>query len=79
MDSSKESAFYKLCEWFDSEMESGVYTVSQLHEPMKTLAGDDLPVYHERYLKQASRSTMVIVYSLLIKNIGRTLSASGTA
>ena len=53
MDSSKESAFYKLCEWFDSEMESGVYTVSQLHEQMKTLAGDDLPVYHERYLKQA--------------------------
>ena len=53
MDTSKESAFYKLCEWFDSEMESGVYTVNQLHEQMKTLAGDDLPVYHERYLKLA--------------------------
>ena len=51
MDSSKESAFYKLCEWFDSEMESGVYAVSQLHEQMKTLAGDDL--HHEKYLKQA--------------------------
>ena len=34
-------------------MESGVYTVSQLHEQTKKLAGDDLPVYHERYLKQA--------------------------
>lgn len=53
MDSSKEKAFYKLCGWFDSEMESGVYTVSQLHEQMKTLVGDDLPVYHEKYLKQA--------------------------
>ena len=41
MDSSKESAFYKLCEWFDSEMEIGVYTVSQLHEQMKSLAGDE--------------------------------------
>ena len=34
-------------------MESGVYTVSQLHEQMKTLVDDDLPVYHEKYLKQA--------------------------
>ena len=41
MDGSKESAFYKLCEWFDSEMEIGVYTVSQLHEQMKSLAGDE--------------------------------------
>ena len=53
MDSYKEKAFYKLCGWFDSEMESGVYTVSQLHEQMKTFVGDDLPVYHEKYLKQA--------------------------
>lgn len=34
-------------------MESGVYTVSQLHEQMKTIVSDDLPVYHEKYLKQA--------------------------
>ncbi len=29
IDSPKEKAFYKLCGWCDSEMESGVYTVSQ--------------------------------------------------
>ena len=34
-------------------MESGVYTVSQLYDQMKTIAGDDTPVYHERYLKEA--------------------------
>ena len=34
-------------------MESGVFTVGQLHEQMKTLVGDDLPVCHEKYLKQA--------------------------
>ena len=53
MDSSKENAFYQLCGWLDSEMESGVYTVSQLHEQMKSIVGNDLPVYQERYLKQA--------------------------
>ena len=35
MDSSKDLSFSKLCRWFDSEMESGVYTVSQLHEEME--------------------------------------------
>ena len=53
VDNSKEKAFYKLCRWLDSEMESGVFTISQLHEQMKTLVGDDLPVYHEKYFKQA--------------------------
>ena len=53
MDSCKEDAFYKLCGWLDSEMESGLYTVSQLHEQMKSMLGDDVPVYHERYLKES--------------------------
>lgn len=34
-------------------MESGVYTINQLQEQMATLAGDELPVYHQKYLKQA--------------------------
>ena len=33
-------------------MESGVYTVRQLHEQMITLVGADHPVYHEKYLKE---------------------------
>lgn len=52
MDSLKENAFYQLCGWLDREMESGVYTVRQLHEQMKTIVGDDHPVYHEKYLKE---------------------------
>ena len=52
MDSLKENVFYQLCGWLDREMESGVYTVRQLHEQMKTIVGDDHPVYHEKYLKE---------------------------
>ena len=53
VDGSKENAFHQFCGWLDSELESGVYTVGQLHEQMKTIVGDDIPVYHERYLKEA--------------------------
>lgn len=51
VDSSKENAFYQLCGWMDSELESGVYTISDLHNKMKEMVGEESPVYQERYLK----------------------------
>lgn len=37
----------------DKELESGVYTVSELHSQMKLLVSDDTPVYQMRYLKDS--------------------------
>ena len=53
LETGRPKAFCKLCAWLHSEMESGLFTVSQLHKQMKTSIGDDIPVYHKKYLKQA--------------------------
>ena len=34
-------------------MEIGLYTLSVLHEKMRSTVGDNTPVYHERYLKES--------------------------
>ena len=34
-------------------MESGLYTLSELHEKMRSMVDDNTPVYHERYLKES--------------------------
>ena len=34
-------------------MESGVYTVKELYQQMMIIAGEGIPVYHERYLKES--------------------------
>ncbi len=68
MDSLKENAFYQLCGWLDREMESGVYTVKQLHEQTKTIVGDDHHVYHDRYLKESLKKYLYYGETIVITN-----------
>ena len=56
VDNSLESSFYQLCRWIDQNMESGVYSISQLHEKMQTIAGECHPVYGVKYLKEKLKS-----------------------